>query len=100
MKNEQESTLLSGLGAKIDQLAISMEKMKVAEYVKLLEEPRRLLWINFIAGVARGLGIAIGFTILGALVLFIIRRLILLNLPLITDVLVQVIQLVKLRLGP
>ena len=83
------------LEEKIEKLAFTMEKMKLAEYIELLNNPRRLLWVNFIAGLARGLGTAIGFTILFAIVLFFLQRLILLNLPLISDFIAYLIQLIQ-----
>lgn len=83
------------LEEKIDKLAIYMEKMKLAEYVELLNKPSRLIYINFIAGVARGFGIAVGFTILGALVVLILRKLMLLNLPLVGDFLAELVKYVQ-----
>lgn len=86
----------------VDKLSIYMEKMKLAEYVELLGNTKRLLWINFIAGVARGLGIAVGFTILFALLVIFLNQLVTLNLPFIGDFLAQIVNMVqeseKLRL--
>ncbi|MBC7324322.1 MAG: hypothetical protein H5T99_03270, partial [Moorella sp. (in: Bacteria)] len=61
------------LAGKVQQLITTIEKANVAEWVELYRRPGRLLYLNFIAGVARGLGIAVGFTILGAIVIYIIR---------------------------
>lgn len=65
------------------------------EYVNLMEDPRRLLALNFAAGLARGLGLAVGFSILGALVILVLRRLVVLNLPLIGDFIAELIKLVN-----
>lgn len=89
---------LDSLKEKIEKLAVSIEKMKLAEYVKLLESPRRLLFINFIAGLARGLGMAVGFTLLGAIVLYILQRLVILNLPFISDIIADIVRLVREQL--
>lgn len=83
---------------KIEELSINMEKMKLAEYVELLNKPRRLLFLNFIAGVARGVGFAVGFAILGAVVILVLRRLLMLNLPVISDYIALVVKLVQTRL--
>lgn len=83
------------LEKKLDQLAIYMEKMKLAEYVNLLHQPKRLIWVNFIAGVARGFGIAVGFTLLGALGLVILQRLVGLNLPLVGDFIAELVKYVQ-----
>lgn len=84
---------------KIDELSVKIEKMKLAEYVDLLHNPKRLLYINFIGGVARGLGIAVGFTILGAIVIYFLQRLVLLNLPLIGDFIADIIRMVQIQMG-
>ncbi|WP_066634951.1 DUF5665 domain-containing protein [Desulfolucanica intricata] len=98
MKNTQE-TLIKSLEERIDKLAVNMEKMKLAEYVDLLEHTKKLLYINFISGVARGLGIAVGFAILGALVIYLLRSLLVLNLPVIGGFIAEIIKIVQLQLG-
>lgn len=87
------------LEAKVDELALAMEKMKIAEYVEYMNNTRKLLWMNMLAGIARGLGMAVGFTILGALVIIILRRLVLLNLPLIGNLIAELVRLVNYRLS-
>jgi hypothetical protein len=67
--------------AQLERLACYLEKMNVAGYVELMQRPARLLFLNFAAGLARGLGIAIGATLIFALMLEIMRRIILLNIP-------------------
>ncbi len=90
--------LIAALKDKVDQLSLNLERMKLAEYVELLNKPGRLLYINFISGLARGLGIAVGFSLLGALLLLILQRLVVLHLPVISDFIAQIIRLVKLQL--
>lgn len=99
MESDSQNRLLQSLQEKITDLAISMEKMKLAEYVQLLNKPWRLMYINFIAGLARGVGVAIGFTILGAIVLYILRKLVLLHLPWIGDFIADIVRMVQLKVG-
>ncbi|GAB6157344.1 DUF5665 domain-containing protein [Desulfotomaculum varum] len=95
---EQLKNELFALRERIDALARNMEKMKLAEYVALLEDTRRLLWVNLISGIARGFGIAVGFTILGAAVLYFLQKLLLLNLPLVSDFIAQIVQMVQIKM--
>ena len=46
--------LISSLSKKIDNIALKMEKLKFVDYVYFLEHPRKMLWANFINGLARG----------------------------------------------
>ncbi|MBZ4687025.1 MAG: hypothetical protein PWQ96_2102 [Clostridia bacterium] len=83
------------LHEKIEKLSVTIEKMKLAEYVKLLESPWRLLYVNFLAGIARGFGMAVGFTILSGIVIYILQKLVILNLPLISDFIADIVRLVR-----
>jgi len=87
--------LMRRLDRRIEGLAYAMEKMKLAEYVDLLDHPRRLLWINFISGVARGFGIAVGFSVLTALAVMLVRELNLINLPLIGRFVAEIVRFVQ-----
>lgn len=95
---EEANRLLKSLEDRIAVLAVNMEKMKLAEYVKLLDQPWRLMYVNFIAGVARGVGIAVGFTILGAVLLYFLRKLVVLNLPWIGGFIAEIVRMVQLKI--
>ena len=96
---DKENVVLQALEERVRELAINMEKMKLAEYVDLLENPYRLLYVNFISGIARGLGIAIGFAILGAIIVLVLQRLAVLNLPVIGDFIADLVKIVQAQLG-
>jgi len=83
---------------KIDQLALAMEKMKLAEYMEYMNDTKRLLKINFMAGIARGFGMAVGLTVLGAVFIIMLRRMVMLNLPLIGDFIAEIVRTVNERL--
>lgn len=93
MKSQPSETKPSAL----ERLADRLEAMRIADYLDLLEKPRRLIITNFVAGIARGLGFAIGTTIVFAVVVEVLRRIILINIPLISDYLVDIIRLIELR---
>jgi len=79
----------------LEKLANRLESMQIARYLEVLEKPRKLIVTNFIAGIARGLGFAIGTTIIFAIVIEVLRRIILLNIPLISNYLVDVIRMIE-----
>lgn len=74
---------ISLLSRNILKLSDSLERSKIANYVNLMNKPWRLIYLNILGGIARGLGLAIGFTILGALLIYLLTRSFLLNLPII-----------------
>lgn len=95
MQENDRDNPMESLRRKVTELAVSMEKMKLAEYVDLLHSPLRLLWVNFVSGIARGLGIAVGFAILGAIMVIVLRKLVDLNLPLIGGFIADIVEIVQ-----
>nr|WP_073341287.1 DUF5665 domain-containing protein [Caldanaerobius fijiensis] len=79
-------------------MGIVMEKLKLVDYMELLQSPWRLFWLNFIGGVYRGLGMAVGFTILGAIVIYFLQKLVTLNIPVIGNVIAQIVKIVQQNL--
>lgn len=94
-----ENNYLKSLGHKLDKLAVSLEKLGIAEYVEMLNNPRRLFRINFWSGVARGFGMAIGFTILAALVLYAMQKVVVLNMPVIGNFIADLVNIVQNQLN-
>lgn len=90
-----DTKLLKDLRQKIEELSIHIEKLNLAEYLEVLRNPNRLIYTNFLAGIARGLGMAVGFTLLGALVVYILQHLMLLRLPLIGDFIADIVKIVQ-----
>lgn len=82
----------------IDRWIAQMERMRLAEYVRYADDKWRVFWSNFLGGVARGLGMAVGFTILGAILVLILQDLAKHNLPVIGDALAQIVSIVQKRL--
>lgn len=83
----------------LERLVHHLEAMRVADYVELLEKPTRLIFINFIAGLSRGLGIAIGASLIFALLLQVLHRLLILNLPVIGNFIADIVRIVEMRHG-
>ncbi len=98
MEQYRKNILMKELNEKLEKLSQDMEKFNLAEYLELLNNPRRYMWINFVGGLFRGLGIALGATILGALVLYLLQRLVVLNLPLIGDSIAELVRIVQMHL--
>ena len=96
--DREKEISLKRLLTKIEDLSRDMEKFTIAEYINLLNNPRRFLVINFAAGLARGFGLALGFTLLGAFGIWIMQRLVVLNLPIIGDFIADLVKIVQQQL--
>jgi len=99
MIGDEHSSLIEGLNLRLAELTRQLERTRLAEYVSLVEQPRRMLLLNFAAGVARGVGFAIGFTILGAILIYLLQRVLALNLPGVGGFIAAVIRIVEEQLA-
>ena len=79
----------------LDRLLALLDSSGIAEYVKLSNRIGKLLWLNFLSGVARGLGFTVGTAIVLALAYKIIRHIIDMNIPYLTELLKEFIVLTK-----
>jgi len=77
---------------KLEHFSVALEKAKISEYTEIINNPKRLLLVNFVGGLARGLGMAIGFTILAAVVIYFIRQMV--NLPLIGKYIAELLNII------
>lgn len=77
----------------INRLGAIMERMRLGEYISMLTRPGKILYINFIAGLARGLGFGLGVTVLLGLSLYIIGRMV--DLPLIGSFVAKIVTIVQ-----
>ena len=95
MQQLSEEEQLSRLAQITEELTRTMEKTRIAEYVDYLEHPAKLLWTNFLIGIARGLGSTIGLAVVIGILVFIIQKLIMLNLPGISDFIADFIIMIQ-----
>jgi hypothetical protein len=72
--------------------------MDLAEYLALVNRPVRLMYINFIAGIARGFGFAVGFALLGAILVYLLKQIVVLNLPVIGDFIADLVEIVQYQI--
>lgn|SRR5690554_4878642 len=99
MKKEINAGLLETLLVKLERLASSMEKASIAEFVALYKEPRRMLYLSFISGLIRGFGLAIGFTVVGAVFLYLLGLVASLNLPVVGEFIAEITRIVQNELA-
>ena len=71
---------------------ITSEDLGLREYMMLTDSKRRLFLINFVAGLGKGFGQAIGFTVLAALVLYLLSTWV--DLPVIGAFIAKLINIV------
>ena len=76
----------------LERLILIIERSRIREYMMLTDSKRRLFLINFVAGLGKGFGQAIGFTVLAGLVLYLLSTWV--NLPVIGEFIAKLINIV------
>lgn len=77
----------------LERLMLIIERSRIREYMMLTDSKRRLFLINFVAGLGKGFGQAIGFTILAAVVFYILASWI--DLPIIGAYIAKLLDVVQ-----
>ncbi|HBF37810.1 MAG TPA: hypothetical protein DDW50_10855 [Firmicutes bacterium] len=88
----------NALFKKLSEVERKLERANLAEFMQLLQRPARLIFLNFLGGLARGFGIAIGLTIIASLFILILTRLASLNLPVIGAYIAELVKIVNQHL--
>ena len=81
----------------LHNLANILERMRLSDYITMMQNPRRLIVLNFIAGLARGFGIVVGMTVVFALALYSLSKLV--DLPLIGKYIARIVEIVREELN-
>ena len=90
---KKKKDLFERLEFSMRKLSRNMEKSRVDEYVGLVKRPWKILGFNFAIGVVRGFGIAVGMTIVVALVMYMVSKMV--NLPIIGKFIAQIVDIVN-----
>lgn len=83
------------LNRKVDKINKILEKANIVEMSYILGNKKEILKRNLIAGIARGIGIGIGITIITAIIVYLLRKLIMLNIPVIGDYIADIVEIVE-----
>lgn len=94
-RQEEVAHLLLRLSANVLE---GWHKYGIVEYAEFFKRPGRVVWVNLLGGIARGVGIAIGFTLVAALLIWFLTRLAALNLPVIGHFIADLTRIVQYEL--
>lgn len=76
----------------LERLTLIIERSRIREYMMLTDSKRRLFLINFVAGLGKGFGQAIGFTVLAGLALYLLSTWV--DLPVIGEYIAKLMNIV------
>ena len=76
----------------LERLILIIERSRIRDYMMLTDSKRRLFLINFVAGLGKGFGQAIGFTLLAGVVLYLLSTWV--DLPVIGEFIAKLMNIV------
>ena len=83
------------LNKNIENLLESLQRSNVEEILYLLVSKKEIAKRNFIAGIFRGIGIGIGVTIVSALIIYLLQKIVRWNLPIIGKYIHDIVDIVN-----
>lgn len=90
-KKEKENILIN----QIDKLNENLLKSNIIEISQLLGNRRKLLIVNLISGISKGIGIGIGVTLITAILVWILQKIVMLNIPIIGKYISDIVEIIK-----
>jgi len=82
----------------IQRLINTLERMELGRYVEYVSNRRRMIWTNLFYGILRGFGFSLGFTVLGAASIVVLRRFFESRMPEISGFIAEVIHAIEERM--
>lgn len=79
----------------IEQLNKTLQEGNIAELSMLLGNKKEMLKRNLIAGIFRGVGIGIGVTIITAVLIILLQKIVALNIPVIGEYITDIVDIVQ-----
>ena len=80
---------------RLERMTQRLEQLRLDAYMRYMHNWRKRLWFEFLGGIARGVGFSVGFSVLGALLLYLLRNVALANLPVIGKLLAELVRIVE-----
>ena len=89
--------LVKSLNESLTKLNNNLNKYNMHELIYILGSKKEILTRNIIAGLARGVGIGIGVTIITAIIVYLLQKVVKLNIPIISEYIIDIINIVEQR---
>lgn len=83
------------LNNNIEKLNFILSKNNIIELSEILGNRKEILIRNLMAGISKGIGIGIGFTILTAILVILLQKVVTLNIPVIGKYIADIVDIVQ-----
>lgn len=83
------------LNSNVEKLLDVLEQKNTEELIYILGNKKEIAKRNFVAGIFRGIGIGIGVTLISAVIIYFLQKIVRLNLPIIGKYIYDIVEIVE-----
>ncbi len=93
--NKIKNKKIEILNSSINNLIEIFQKSNIEEWTYIFGNKKEIIKRNLIAGIFRGVGIGIGVTIITAILIILLQRIVALNIPIIGEYIADIVEIVQ-----
>ena len=86
------------INKKIDNINENLDKSRILEISYIMGSKKEIIKRNLLAGLSRGVGIGIGITLISALIVYLLQKIIKLNIPVVGEYIADIVAIVQWNL--
>ena len=79
----------------LDRLNYILNRNKVLDLIEITGNTKKFLIRNFLSGIIKGIGVGIGFSVITALIIYLLQKIIKLNIPVISKYIADKVEIVQ-----
>ena len=83
------------LNKQVDELNKTIQMANIKEIMYILGDKKKMFLRNILAGIGRGIGIGIGVTLITAIIIYVLQKIVLLNIPGIGQFISDIVDIVE-----
>ena len=83
------------LGKQVEELNRAIKIANIEEIIYILGDKKKMFLRNILAGIGRGIGIGIGVTIITAVIIYFLQKIVTLNIPWIGNFVSDIVDIVQ-----
>lgn len=95
-EDEEDKDEMKKFNLNMEKISTYLEKLNLSDFIIILQSPKKLIYLNFISGLARGFGMAFGMTVLFALFIYIMSKLV--GLPVVGSFIAKIVKIITIEL--
>lgn len=83
------------INKKIDDINEKIDKSRIVEISYIIGNKKEIIKRNLLAGISRGIGIGIGITLISSAIVYLLQKIIKLNIPILGEYIADIVAIVK-----